>query len=283
MVIKNSKRSGGPKSSDGKLVASQNSFKTGSYSSLVVLPQESEKEFNQLLDQFNHDFQPVDVIEKTLIRELVSLTWKKLRLEKLEQSHLMLVLEAPIKQDELKEEGIEMLDDAYKRWIEGGIDDSDSIEPYKKAIEAIKDLRNKRVVSLDDLHHLKGYHTFLYDSLIDTYTDNFPLIYEDLDLEDIVYKLIKLPDQPDNYFIKIFLKQVLPYYRNVVWICDNRRLVEQAVSNIKQKRLLKALQGEGLRRANDDLSRALMRVLNEFRKHNQWRLQHRVIDAEEER
>ena len=93
MVIKNSKRSGGPKTSKGKLVASQNSLKTGSYSSLVILSQESEEEFSQLLDQFNHDFKPVDVIEKTLIRELVSITWKKLRLEKLEQSHLMLVLD----------------------------------------------------------------------------------------------------------------------------------------------------------------------------------------------
>lgn len=250
---------------------------------MVVLPQENEEEFNQLLDQFNHDFQPVDVIEKTLIRELVSLTWKKLRIEKREQSHLMLVLEAPIKQDELKEEGIEMLDDVHRRWIAEGIDDVDSIEPYKKAIEAIKDLRNKRVLSLADLHHLKEHQALLYDSLIDTYTDNFPLIYEDLDLEDIIYKLIQLPDQRDNYFIKIFLKQVLPHYRNIVWVYDNSHLIEQAISNIKQKRLVKALEGEGLRRANDDLSRSLMRVLNEFRKHNQWRLQHRVIDAEEER
>ncbi len=282
MVIKNSKRSGGPKTSEGKLVAAQNSLKTGSYSSLVVLPQESEEEFNQLLNQFNQDFQPVDVIEKTLIRELVSITWKKLRLEKLEQSHLILILDAPIKQAELKEEGIEMLDEAYKLWIKGDLDDLSQAEPYQKAVRLIKALQDKRVVSLQDLLDLKENHSFAYDSLISTYKQNFPLIYDDLDIEDVIYKLIKLPNQPENYFVKIFFNQILAHYKNIVWVLNNKTVIDLAVSNIKQKRLVTALQGEGLRRANDDLSRSLIRVLNEFRKHNQWRLQHRVIEAEKE-
>ena len=35
------------------------------------------------------------------------------------------------------------------------------------------------------------------------------------------------------------------------------------------------------RRANDDLSRSLMKVINEFRKHHQWRMQYGIIDAGE--
>ena len=281
MLIKNSKRSGGPKTSEGKLVASQNSLKTGTYSSLVVLPQESEEEFNQLLDQFNHDFQPVDVIEKTLIRELASLTWKKLRLEKLEQSHFILILDAPIKQDELVAEGIEMLDEAYKLWIKGDLDDLSLAEPYQKAVEKIKALQDKREVSQQDLYHLKEHHSFVYDALIASYLQNFPLIHDDLDLEDVIYKIVRLPNKPEDYFVKIFFNQILAHYKNIVWVINNKVLIDQAVLNIKQKRLVTALQGEGLRRANDDLSRSLMRVLNEFRKHNQWRLQHRVIDVED--
>jgi hypothetical protein len=280
MVIKNSKRSGGPKTYEGKLAASQNSLKTGSYSSLVVLPNESEAEFNQLLDQFNHDFKPVDVIEKTMINELVVITWKKLRLEKLEQSHLMIVLDAPVKREELIEEGLEILEEVYKRWIKGDFDDSSSIEPHTKAVEAIKELQGKRLVTLQDLLNLKEHHSFVYESLISSYKENFPLIYDDLDLEDVIYKLAKLPDQKEDYFIKIFFKMVLPAYRNAIWVFKNKAVIDRAVSNIKQKRLVALLQKDGLRRANDDLSRALMRVLTEFRKHNHWRLQHRVIDAE---
>ena len=41
------------------------------------------------------------------------------------------------------------------------------------------------------------------------------------------------------------------------------------------------MQSDGVRRANDDLSRSLIRTLAEFRKHHDWRMQHRVIDTEE--
>lgn len=39
--ITKSKRSGGPKTAEGKLVASQNQLKTGAYSSLAILPNEN--------------------------------------------------------------------------------------------------------------------------------------------------------------------------------------------------------------------------------------------------
>ena len=52
MVIKNSKRSGGPRTTEGKLAVSQNALKTGAYSNLAVLPNENPEEFNQLVDQF---------------------------------------------------------------------------------------------------------------------------------------------------------------------------------------------------------------------------------------
>ncbi len=92
MTRKNPNKSGGPKTPEGKAVASQNATKTGTYSSLVVLPSEDEAEFNALLDQFNRDFHPVDVIEMSLVNELATLTWKKLRLQKLEQSQLIMIL-----------------------------------------------------------------------------------------------------------------------------------------------------------------------------------------------
>ncbi len=49
----------------------------------MVLPNEDPEEFNQLVEQFKHLFDPAYVIENSLVHELASLTWKKLRLEKL--------------------------------------------------------------------------------------------------------------------------------------------------------------------------------------------------------
>lgn len=64
---------------------------------------------------------------------------------------MILVLDAPVKQDELAADGIEMLDDVYKRWTKGDCNDLSLAEPYHKAIKVIKLLQDKRVVMLQDL------------------------------------------------------------------------------------------------------------------------------------
>ena len=63
MAIPKSKRSGGPKTSSGKLNASKNALKTGAYTSTIVLPGESEEDFEKLHQQFMNDFIPSDVAE----------------------------------------------------------------------------------------------------------------------------------------------------------------------------------------------------------------------------
>ena len=67
-------------------------------------------------------------------------------------------------------------------------------------------------------------------------------------------------------------------------LCSTRMhdKIEEAIVQIKQERLLNMIQSDNVRRANDDLSRSLIRSLGEFRRHHQWRMQHRVIDTEEE-
>ena len=116
MVIKNSKRSGGPRTAEGKLSVSQNALKTGAYSNLAVLPNENPEEFNQIVEQFKHDFHPADIIESSLVNELASLTWKKLRLEKLEQAVFVKKLNAPITMEELIDCGLKFDQDRYDFW-----------------------------------------------------------------------------------------------------------------------------------------------------------------------
>jgi hypothetical protein len=72
---------------EGKKIASRNSLKTGTYSKQIVLPSESQQEFDQLVEQFQKDFYPKDMVEMMLVREMAVFTWKKLRLEKLEHDY----------------------------------------------------------------------------------------------------------------------------------------------------------------------------------------------------
>lgn len=52
-----SRRSGGPKSDEGKKAVSSNAPKTGAYSSLIILPGEDEFQFRELEAQFILDFE----------------------------------------------------------------------------------------------------------------------------------------------------------------------------------------------------------------------------------
>ncbi len=137
--IPKAKRSGGPRTSPGKEAAAKNSFKTGTYSSLVVLPTESQEDFLTLQSQFVESLSPVGVAETALTHDLTVITWKKLRLEKLEQSAFVKVLNAKISWYDLR---LNLkLDDRFD-WIINHIDlvDSDFVTESRAQIEYINAL-----------------------------------------------------------------------------------------------------------------------------------------------
>ena len=84
-----SRRSGGPKTAEGKLASSRNSLKIGAYSKQEVLPGENHQELLELEQYFIEDFAPQGVTESALVHDLTVLAWKKLRLERLEYRQLL--------------------------------------------------------------------------------------------------------------------------------------------------------------------------------------------------
>ena len=99
-----SRRSGGPKTAEGKLASSRNSLKTGTYSKQEVLPGENPQELLELEQYFIEDFAPQGVTESALVHDLTVLAWKKLRLERLEYRRLRDKLNEPL--DYFEAEGI---------------------------------------------------------------------------------------------------------------------------------------------------------------------------------
>ena len=69
-----SKRTGGPKTEAGKMASAKNAIKTGAYSTLIILPGESEKDFQELEEQFVRDFIPEDIVAATMVHNLTVLT-----------------------------------------------------------------------------------------------------------------------------------------------------------------------------------------------------------------
>jgi hypothetical protein len=105
MAILKSKRSGGPKTLEGKVASSRNAVKTGSYSSQIVLSSEEVAYFKAFEGEFMNDFEPLGVVESSMVHELSVLAWKKLRLERVEHQMMRDQLKAPITPQEYIDAG----------------------------------------------------------------------------------------------------------------------------------------------------------------------------------
>lgn len=116
--VSKSSRSGGPKTEAGKTMTSRNALKSGVYSAMVVIPGESEEDFEALHEEFRSSFKPHDIAESAIIHDLTALTWKKLRLERLEKANFVRALEKPIKAYEIANQL--PLDESYE-WLLGDL------------------------------------------------------------------------------------------------------------------------------------------------------------------
>jgi hypothetical protein len=80
----NSLRSTGPRSVQAKLASSQNAWKTGLYSKLVLMPDDDAEEFRRLGRQLYDEWQPQGPTEQQYVESLRALFWQKRRCYKIE-------------------------------------------------------------------------------------------------------------------------------------------------------------------------------------------------------
>jgi hypothetical protein len=280
MAIPKSKRSGGPKTSSGRLNASKNALKTGAYSSMIVLPGESEEEFEKLHQQFMNDFMPNDVAESAMVYELTGLTWKKLRLEKLEHAAFIRSINLNITIKDMASEGIEI-----DKYHEKHLKELNTLGKNKEIFELNRDCLNylnkvsKGYISPQDILNLEKTMPFVYDSIIYITAEVLDIEKSEVDFSVLKDSMVHLPgkNKPEMLYKAVF-RRVKKIFESLVWVENNLDKVKVAVANIKEKKLLHTIQEQGLMRSNDDLSRSFFRVLNELRRHQSWRKDMNTVD-----
>jgi len=280
MAIPKSKRSGGPKTSSGKLNASKNALKTGAYSSTIVLPGESEEDFEKLHQQFMSDFMPSDVAESAMVYELTGLTWKKLRLEKLEHAAFIRSINLNITIKDMASEGLE-IDKYHEKYLK----ELNTLGKNKEIFELNRDCLNylnkvsKGYISPQDILNLEKTMPFVYDSIIYITAEVLDIEKSEVDFSVLKDSMVHLPgkNKPEMLYKAVF-RRVKKIFESLVWVENNLDKVKAAVANIKEKKLLHTIQEQGLMRSNDDLSRSFFRVLNELRRHQSWRKDMNTVD-----
>lgn len=74
-----SRRSGDPRTPEGRKAASHNALKTGAYAQ-TLLPGEPREAYEAVENALLADYAPTDVVSEMLVSNLAGLIWKKMRL-----------------------------------------------------------------------------------------------------------------------------------------------------------------------------------------------------------
>ena len=258
--------------------ASKNSLKNGAYSNLVVLPGEDERDFKKLEDQFVSDFSPQDIAEASMVRELAIVVWKKLRLERLEQSAALSALNRSFDDYDFVQYDIDFTES--RMWVLDELDsfDVDFVKQHQEMVGyAIR--HNIDNLSIDDVNELVTKHPNLYRLVVSQaqeegfFEDHDPTPAE-IEAQKVVYI-----DGSSDSLVSFVINGSLEFAHTVVWAYPQIDKIKAAVNSIKEARLLNLMGLDKPRRVNDDLSRNFFRTLSELRKHQQWRFAKNSIDV----
>jgi hypothetical protein len=270
-----SKRTGGPKTEAGKIASAKNAIKTGAYSTLIILPGESEKDFQELEEQFVRDFSPEDIVAATMVHNLTVLTWKKLRAQKIEHAGLVRVLTTKFDYG-----------DYFNRIVPVPIDDA-----------------SVALTLVDNMPHGEEESWILAFRFCKQFVDEMPSEQELLNLKQVCPLLyehleskagskkdcgfwpsMNVTSMKGNVrpFITYYCNAFLDEYRILAQAVEHIEPLRQIVKEIKEARLLKFMQKNDIQRVHDDLDRAFYRTLSELRKHQHWRQELNTVDVASE-
>jgi hypothetical protein len=283
MSIPRSKRSGGPRTPVGKANSASNALKTGAYSNITVLPGESADEYRAIEQQLHKDFQPADLVEASMVREITSVIWKKLRLEKLENGAYLQLLSRPLTVEEIVHEyrGKRPAGNYREYLANASVYDKSHLNSLAtEVIQVRKALAIDRASITEEVMYSK--YPLLSDRLNNCISKSNGINTSGDGKIETHGKTFHLWDiQVSWSSSRNFLDWMLDEARHDIigldWVLSNRETIEAARHAAKEARLHKVLFADKSSRAFDDLNRAFFKMLAELRKHQEWR-RRRPID-----
>ncbi|MDE2422953.1 MAG: hypothetical protein KGN31_01940 [Betaproteobacteria bacterium] len=273
MSIPRAKRSGGPKTIEGKLKASRNSLKTGVYSAVSIIQGESLEQYQELEQIFFRRYAPQDILSEMLIKELVDIVWKKQRINKIENTEFQRVFNEPIKSFEI-ENAFHKVSFILNEEL---INDVNHYLKYSKE-EYIKNqnysnflLTQQDKVNVNHLENLATEHQILYQYLIKSNTNyigigNTP--QEWLERTGNYYDESGW-EQYGKLFIP-WLKKFRGYVEKAIFAHENEVAIREGLAKVYDQRMIRLIEDSGLERAKATLDNQFSKKLNEFRLHQKW-------------
>lgn len=281
VAIPKSPRSGGPRTVAGRQAVAGNALRTGAYAAQVVLPGEELAHFQELEQQFIHDFAPADVAQSVLVHQLAVISWKKLRLDRIEHSHFMGVIHRPYVSVEL--ESVEHL-----------LPPRGGLSWVNEARHHTRSERDGIVAALQLASSLLEPPAAGYPSeTVDRIAVEAPVLYRHLQIEAAEYSMpieesdwltevVADADGADGIFLARSCVSFCKQYVRWEWLLYERENAEQALAQLQQQRILVSMRQGNVNRIHEDLDRAFQRTLAELRRQQNWRRDRATLTIEPE-
>ena len=285
----NPKRTGGPRTSTGKMAVAGNALQHGAYASQVVLPGENLAEFQALVDQFLHDFAPADVAESALVHQLAVVTWKRLRLNRVEHSALTVCLQREFSDFEVQDvqhllppgdEGVHLLNLVLHATPEVQADLVAEVTHARMLQEKASAYTGATDAPLPwseaDWATLAAQASHVAEWVAQWMHAHFPT---QTDPNQWLGLRFKQPAGPHRLVLQKALDEFLQQHAGWAWLLDHPAKVRQALAQLQDGRLSHFWRNHQVGRLHDDLDRAFQRHLTELRRHQLWRRERATVSV----
>ncbi len=270
MALPKPQRSGGPQTAAGRQAVAGNAMRTGAYATQVVLPGEDPAHFQELEQQFLHDFAPADVAQSALVHQLAVITWKKLRLDRIEHSNFLGFMHREYLQLELAPVAHLLPPVGALAWVNAmrhhSVAERDAIATALQLAITLSAVPAGGYPT-DTLDHIKAQAPRLYQHLrLHAAEFNQPIPESDWLTSEVCGD-----DAQDVVYLTHGCASFCEVHDAGQWLLHHREEAEAAIRQLQEKRILMAMTQSGLNRIHDDLDRAFQRTLGELRRQQNWR------------
>ena len=269
---------GGPKTEEGKKRSSQNSLKTGAYAKEIVLQQESAEDFLWLSDTFMRDLKPQDIVGQTLVRDLIHIAWRQLRLQGAQRQVLTNFLNRTIGEGELA--GAQYIGRPNLEYLLGGLAvmTKEHAGQAQKAI-AFLDQLGDGPLTLELAHTIWHEHHLLFNIL--SFSAASTLFSEAVSSAEELHTQCAQTEEEDLMNFARRCHFARGQLELIVWLAPHKQAVLAEYEQLKRQRTLEFMERPNNNRAHDDLRRSFAKVMNEYRKHEEWRSERAMLEMPE--
>ena len=273
MPISNKARSGGPKTMSGRAVTAGNALRSGAYAAQVVLPGEDAAQFEAMERQLMQDFEPVGMAETAMVHDLAVLTWKKLRIDRVEHSTMTQMARMPVIEAKMEEAfGPGWLPQAMPRIEPFDPVTPDELEATRKLLGQLNAMRDLPKGALKAAAARRRWPALC--AALQVWADDYMCDRDALIEGDVVDRL-GLADALDSIEAEC---------ETVVWLWDHHEQVCQAVQRVRDARqfeYMKTCDNDVTLRSFNDTSRAFYRTLSALRRQQEWRIRRTAISVDD--